>query len=179
MGGGRAPDPRTITRRGCETCARSVVRLRGESNRLTTHLRPALLCLGPGREAAAAQARAVRDLGGVAVEATGRVDPHALRTMGGLSGALWWGDARDARAYAQALLVDRAALSGYQDENDAMMASETLKDAFRTDVGPILAMARSQAGGAIDPIATYRAAGYRRKVAGERPAVTGAGGGIV
>jgi RHH-type proline utilization regulon transcriptional repressor/proline dehydrogenase/delta 1-pyrroline-5-carboxylate dehydrogenase len=75
----------------------------GESNRLTTHLRPALLCLGPGREAAAAQARAVRDLGGVAVEATGRVDPHALRTMGGLSGALWWGEARDARAYAQAL----------------------------------------------------------------------------
>jgi len=75
----------------------------GESNRLTTHLRPALLCLGPGREAAAAQARAVRDLGGVAVEASGRVDPHALKTMGGLSGALWWGDERDARAYAQAL----------------------------------------------------------------------------
>ncbi|GAW37144.1 bifunctional protein PutA [Roseovarius sp. A-2] len=75
----------------------------GESNRLTTHLRPALLCLGPGREAAAAQANAVRDLGGVAVEASGRVDPNALKTMGGLSGALWWGDDRDARAYAQAL----------------------------------------------------------------------------
>ncbi|TNB47688.1 L-rhamnose catabolism isomerase [Martelella lutilitoris] len=83
------------------------------------------------------------------------------------------------RAYAQALLVDRAALTGYQDDNDAMMASETLKDAFRTDVGPILAMARRQAGGAIDPIAAYRASGYRQKVADERPAVTGAGGGIV
>ncbi|SEM51813.1 L-proline dehydrogenase /delta-1-pyrroline-5-carboxylate dehydrogenase [Roseovarius tolerans] len=75
----------------------------GESNRLTTHLRPAVLCLGPDKEAATAQARAVRDLGGVAVEASGRVDPHALKTMGGLSGALWWGDDRDARAYAQAL----------------------------------------------------------------------------
>ncbi|AMM83485.1 sugar isomerase [Martelella sp. AD-3] len=83
------------------------------------------------------------------------------------------------RAYAQALLVDRAALAGYQEENDAMMASETLKDAFRTDVGPILAMARKRAGGAVDPIAAYRASGYRQKVAGERPAVTGAGGGIV
>ncbi|AJY45501.1 L-rhamnose catabolism isomerase [Martelella endophytica] len=83
------------------------------------------------------------------------------------------------RAYAQALLVDRTTLTGYQEDNDAMMASETLKDAFRTDVAPILAMARKNAGGAIDPIATYRAAGYRQKVAGERPAVTGAGGGIV
>src|SRR6056297_1411469 len=75
----------------------------GESNRLTTHLRPALLCLGPGKEAAEAQKRAVEALGGVAVAATGRVDPEALVTMGGISGALWWGDAGDARAYADAL----------------------------------------------------------------------------
>jgi L-rhamnose isomerase / sugar isomerase len=83
------------------------------------------------------------------------------------------------RAYAQALLVDRKALAGYQADNDAMMASETLKDAFRADVEPILAMARLEAGGAIDPVGAYRASGYRRKVAGIRPAVTGAGGGIV
>jgi L-rhamnose isomerase / sugar isomerase len=83
------------------------------------------------------------------------------------------------RAYAQALLVDRAALQGHQDENDALMAAGCLKVAFRTDVEPILAMARLEAGGAIDPIATYRASGYRAKVAGERPAVSGAGGGIV
>ncbi|NCQ25502.1 MAG: bifunctional proline dehydrogenase/L-glutamate gamma-semialdehyde dehydrogenase [Rhodobacteraceae bacterium CG17_big_fil_post_rev_8_21_14_2_50_63_15] len=75
----------------------------GESNRLTTHLRPALLCLGPGTEIAAMQARAVTDLGGVAVEATGRVDPEALVTMGGLSGVLWWGEAGEARIYAQAM----------------------------------------------------------------------------
>jgi RHH-type proline utilization regulon transcriptional repressor/proline dehydrogenase/delta 1-pyrroline-5-carboxylate dehydrogenase len=75
----------------------------GESNRLTTHLRPALLCLGPGAEAAQAQKRAVEALGGVAVAATGRVDPEALVTMGGLSGALWWGDADEGRAYASAM----------------------------------------------------------------------------
>jgi len=83
------------------------------------------------------------------------------------------------RAYAQALLVNRKALEGYQDDNDALMASETLKAAYRTDVEPILAMARLQAGGAIDPIAAYRASGYRRMVAEERPAVAGGGGGIV
>ena len=83
------------------------------------------------------------------------------------------------RAYAQALLVDRAALRGYQDSNDAMMAAGCLKTAFRTDVEPILAMARFEAGGAIDPVAAFRASGYRKKVADERPAVSGAGGGIV
>ncbi|WP_296067156.1 L-rhamnose catabolism isomerase [uncultured Agrobacterium sp.] len=83
------------------------------------------------------------------------------------------------RAYAQALLVDRMALDGYQQENDAMMASDTLKRAYRTDVEPILAMARHKAGGAIDPIATYRASGYRKRVAAERPASIGGSGGIV
>ncbi|HEV2899457.1 MAG TPA: L-rhamnose catabolism isomerase [Pseudaminobacter sp.] len=83
------------------------------------------------------------------------------------------------RAYAQALLVDRAALEGYQDGNDALMATQTLKSAYRTDVEPILAMTRLENGSAIDPVATYRAAGYRRKVAEERPAVASGGGGIV
>ena len=54
-------------------------------------------------QAAAGQAQAVEALGGVAVQATGRIDPQALRTMGGLSGALWWGDDETARGYAQAL----------------------------------------------------------------------------
>ena len=83
------------------------------------------------------------------------------------------------RAYASALLVDRTALAGFQDENDALMATTTLQTAFRTDVEPILAMARAEAGGAIDPVATYRASGYRASVAKIRPAVSGAGGGIV
>ncbi|MEO4000373.1 L-rhamnose catabolism isomerase [Mesorhizobium sp. CAU 1732] len=83
------------------------------------------------------------------------------------------------RAYVQALLVDRTALEGHQEANDALMATLTLKTAFRTDVEPILAMARSDAGAAIDPVAAYREAGYRAKVAAERPVSTAGGGGIV
>jgi len=83
------------------------------------------------------------------------------------------------RAYAQALLVDRRALEGYQDGNDALMATETLKAAFRTHVEPILAMSRFEAGGAIAPVSAYRASGYRAKVSGERPASKSGGGGIV
>ena len=41
------------------------------------------------------------------------------------------------RAFVQALLVDRVALAGYQDDNDALMATDNLKRAFRTDVDPI------------------------------------------
>ena len=83
------------------------------------------------------------------------------------------------RAYASALLVDRKALESFQEANDALMATQTLKVAFRTDVDPILAMARLQSGGAIDPVAAYRASGYRAKVSAERPAVAGGSGGIV
>ena len=83
------------------------------------------------------------------------------------------------RSYAQAVLVDRSTLSGAQESNDALIATSILKAAFRTDVEPILAMARLEKGGAIDPIATYRTGGYRAKVASERPSVSGAGGGIV
>lgn len=84
-----------------------------------------------------------------------------------------------ARAHVQALLVDRALLEGFQEENDALGASETLKRAFRTDVEPILAMARLEQGGAIDPVAAYRASGYRAKVTEERPSSGGSSSGIV
>lgn len=83
------------------------------------------------------------------------------------------------RAYAQALIVDRTALAEYQDGNDALMAAQTLKRAFTTDVAPILAKARASKGGAIDPIGAYRASKYRARVAEQRPAVSGGGGGIV
>ena len=83
------------------------------------------------------------------------------------------------RAYAQSLIVDRKALEGYQAGNDALAATQTLKQAFRTDVEPILAMARLEAGGAIDPVAAYRAAGYRQKVGEIRPAIAAGSSGIV
>ena len=83
------------------------------------------------------------------------------------------------RAYVQAHLVDRGALLEAQEKNDAIAALSALKQAFTTDVAPILAMARSRAGGAVDPVATYRASGYRRHKAEERPARVRQGAGIV
>jgi L-rhamnose isomerase/sugar isomerase len=72
------------------------------------------------------------------------------------------------RALVQAHLVDRAALAHYQDVNDPLMALQTLKQAFTCDVSPILAMARHRAGGAIDPLAVYRASRYREIKKSER-----------
>jgi L-rhamnose isomerase/sugar isomerase len=83
------------------------------------------------------------------------------------------------RAYAQALLVDRNALAGYQDSNDALMAAQTLKRAFTTDVSPILACARERKGAAIDPVGAYRRSGYRAALATRRVAAGGARSGIV
>jgi len=84
-----------------------------------------------------------------------------------------------ARAYAQALLVDRAALQQAQEKNDALAALEALKVAFRTDVSPLLAEARRRAGGALDPLGVYRRSGYRTEKAKERPASGPVSAGIV
>lgn len=83
------------------------------------------------------------------------------------------------RAYVQAHLVDRQALREAQENCDPLMALAILKQAFTTDVASILAVARERAGGAIDPIATYRASGYRQQKAKERPATLGVAVGIV
>jgi L-rhamnose isomerase/sugar isomerase len=81
-------------------------------------------------------------------------------------------------AFAKALLVDRVALREAQERNDAMMAFQALRQAYRTDVSPILAKARAEAGGAIDTLATYRASEWRARKTQERKAV-GLGAGIV
>ncbi len=83
------------------------------------------------------------------------------------------------RAYAQALIVDRATLGALQEANDALGAHRVLKQAYNTDVSPLLAMARQRAGGAIDPIEVYRASGYRAHKAKERPVSGIATAGIV
>ncbi len=79
-------------------------------------------------------------------------------------------------AYAKALLVDREALLAAQEANDTMMAFQVLRIAYRTDVTPILAAARAEAGGAIDTIAAYRASGWRDRKAQERKAAEAAAG---
>ena len=83
------------------------------------------------------------------------------------------------RAHVQAHLIDRAALSEAQEKCDPLMGLTVLKSAFTTDVSPILARARERSGGAIDPIAAYRASGYRRFKQEERPAQASIAAGIV
>jgi L-rhamnose isomerase / sugar isomerase len=73
-------------------------------------------------------------------------------------------------AFVKALLVDRAVLSDYQRANDVLMAFRTLRDAYSLDARPIVAMARYEAGGAIDPIAAFRESGWRRAMAAIRKA---------
>jgi len=84
-----------------------------------------------------------------------------------------------AAAQARALSVDRAALAEYQTKNDVLMAFNTVRRAYDTDVSPILAMARYELGGAIDPIAAYRASGWRARKAQTRDAPATASAGIV
>ena len=81
-------------------------------------------------------------------------------------------------AYAKAVIVDREALRHAQADNDVMMGFQALRRAYRTDVSPILAMARLEAGGAIDVLDMYRTSGWRDRKAQERKAV-GLGAGIV
>ena len=78
------------------------------------------------------------------------------------------------RAFIQSALVDRAALRHHQEANDVHASAQALKQAFRTDVSAILAMARQRSGAAIDPVACYRGSGYREQRGVARPPRAGA-----
>ena len=71
-------------------------------------------------------------------------------------------------AYAKALLVDRDALAEAQAANNVVRAEEVLRDAFLTDVRPLVAEAYRQGGGALHPLAAYRAEGVRGQLIGQR-----------
>lgn len=83
------------------------------------------------------------------------------------------------RAFVQASLIDRELLEAAQNGNDVMLGHRLVKQAFNTDVSPILAEARRRKGGAIDPIGLYRASGYRAQKTAERPPVESTSAGIV
>ena len=95
--------PVPITDQHIELGSASLPGPTGESNVLSHHAKPALLCAGPGAQAAEAQAEAVRALGGVAVRATGDFDPGDLTSGPAYGGVIWWGDAKTARAFDCAL----------------------------------------------------------------------------
>lgn len=71
-------------------------------------------------------------------------------------------------SYTQALLVDRAALTIAQQENDVVRCQEILQDAFRTDVRPIVQEARLRSGGAAQPVQLYRELKVREKLIADR-----------
>ncbi len=71
-------------------------------------------------------------------------------------------------AYAKALLVDRAALHEAQEANDVVRAEEVLRDAFLTDVRPLVAEGYRQAGGALRPVQALRTAGIRQQLIEQR-----------
>jgi L-rhamnose isomerase/sugar isomerase len=79
-------------------------------------------------------------------------------------------------AYAQALLVDKQALDQAREENDVVKCQEILQTAFRTDVRSLVAQARLELGGALDPLGYFRASGKRAELIknrGEKTVATG------
>ncbi|MFI5136203.1 MAG: sugar isomerase [Sphingobacteriales bacterium] len=79
-------------------------------------------------------------------------------------------------AYAQALLVDKEALTAAQNNNDVALAQEILQQAYRTDVRPLIAEASLRAGGALDPIGVFRKLNVRGQLIKERGSKTVATG---
>lgn len=71
-------------------------------------------------------------------------------------------------AYAQALLVDTRALHAAQESNDVALAQEILQQAYRTDVRPLVAEARLQAGGSLQPLQLVRSLKVRENLIRER-----------
>ena len=79
-------------------------------------------------------------------------------------------------AYAQALLVDRKALTQAQNENDTVKCQEILQSVFRTDVRAIIAEARLRSGASLNPVGLYRSLKVRDQLLRERGAVSVATG---
>lgn len=79
-------------------------------------------------------------------------------------------------AHARALIVDRVRLAAAQAAGDTLEAYRILRDAFETDMRPLLERARVEMGLEPDPIAAFRASGYAEKVARVRGSVQVADG---
>ena len=75
-------------------------------------------------------------------------------------------------AYAQALIIDRKKLTAAQQINDVVTAQEVLQDTFRTDVRSLIAEARLQSGGALNPLQLFRQQKMREQLINERGSKT-------
>src|SRR5699024_10361403 len=72
------------------------------------------------------------------------------------------------QAYGKALLVNRKTLNGARQSNDPVAAEQCLKEAYQTDVRPLLREARIKNGAAADPIQLFRKLDVRRRLVEER-----------
>jgi L-rhamnose isomerase / sugar isomerase len=79
-------------------------------------------------------------------------------------------------SYAQALLVDAAALEVARQNNDVVTAQEILQGAFRTDVRALVAEARLRSGAAINPLGLFRNQKIRENLIAQRGSNTVATG---
>src|SRR5438034_2768431 len=78
--------------------------------------------------------------------------------------------------FAKACMVDRKKLEDAQSRLNIVDAENCLKDAFATDVRPMLAEWRKRKGIEPDPMSAYRASGYEARVGQEREAARAARG---
>lgn len=81
-------------------------------------------------------------------------------------------------ALAKAVLVDFASLRHAQAAGDVLGAHAVLKDAFDTDVRPLLAELREEMGCPPDPVRAIREGDYVRRITDERGQDTGGGSGF-
>jgi len=73
-------------------------------------------------------------------------------------------------AYAKALMVDYKSLEEARAAADIVMAEESIKDAFNTDVRPLLRDVRVEMGLEPDPLIAFRRSGYTERVTEQRKA---------
>ncbi|HUU97696.1 MAG TPA: L-rhamnose isomerase [Phycisphaerae bacterium] len=71
---------------------------------------------------------------------------------------------------AKALLVDHGALARAQEREDLVLAERIFKDAYETDVRPLLAEWRQRRNLPADPLLAFRESGYAERVAKNRRA---------
>jgi L-rhamnose isomerase/sugar isomerase len=72
------------------------------------------------------------------------------------------------QTYAKALSVDRIALQEAQESGDIITAEQILKDAFFTDVKPLLKTVREKMSVAADPLQAYRQSNYQQQIESKR-----------
>jgi L-rhamnose isomerase/sugar isomerase len=78
--------------------------------------------------------------------------------------------------YSKAALIDFAALSKAQQEQQLIDAENIYKDAFSTDVRPLVREWRRSQGLAEDPLVAFRASGYMERITPERAGRAAAAG---